>query len=168
MQLRTQCPPCIFTCSTNQTELVCSRLIRYPFPSLESKPLLACRGLIHSWLCQHGRSYKLQHDSMQPCHTAAVHSWTHKTPLSVWVPSLQQNIPQTTRLQPGAGLVPYACSKLLIKHNPVVRLSVARSTIPMVVVLFSRQVAADNSSEVSNLYQRGSQVCGHCGQTFHQ
>lgn len=56
----------------------------------------------------------------------------------------------------GAGLVTYARSELLVKDNPDVPLSVARSIFPTVVDLFSRQVAADNNSVVPNYSKLGA------------
>lgn len=50
----------------------------------------------------------------------------------------------------GAGLVTYAHSKELTAEQPDVPLSVAQNVYPTDVELFSRQVAADNSTTVSN------------------
>ena len=61
----------------------------------------------------------------------------------------------------GAGFVTYARSKELVAAQPNVSFSAAKDTYPTDVDLFSRQVAADSSSVVSNYSSWVPQVTAH-------
>ena len=50
----------------------------------------------------------------------------------------------------GAGLVTYAHSEELVGQHPELPFSVAQSIYPTAIDLFKRQIAADNTSAVSN------------------